>query len=196
MTFILRLWDKLIEAGHNEFTASRDHLWDWIADKQISSLAKDGSLWVQFFEDHQEPDDRTAWAPLSLARYLIEKKQAIDDDWQPHAKALIDFVIRNFTVVRNGVLICGEQDYDKEPWGGIASSFGAVLAMYSAATGSPEYKGLAWQNLNYALYAINDDGCPRENALRPGRGGWQEDAHTDKIHNYMDAIAAFPEWAK
>jgi len=26
MTFILRLWDKLIEAGHNEFTASRDHL--------------------------------------------------------------------------------------------------------------------------------------------------------------------------
>jgi hypothetical protein len=196
MTFILRLWDKLIEAGHNEFTASRDHLWEWIADRQISSLAKDGSLWAQFFEDHQEPDDRTAWAPLSLARYLIEKKQALDDDWQPHAKSLIDFVIRHFTVVRNGVLICGEQDYDKEPWGGIASSFGAVLAMYSAATGSPEYKGLAWQNLNYALYAINDDGCPRENALRPGRGGWQEDAHTDKIHNYMDAIAVFPEWSK
>src|SRR5947208_11474825 len=53
MTFILRLWDKLIEAGHNEFTASRDHLWEWIADRQISSLAKDGLLWVQFFEDHQ-----------------------------------------------------------------------------------------------------------------------------------------------
>ena len=91
---------------------------------------------VQFFEDHQELDNRTAWAPLNLARYLIEKKEVLDPDWEPHAKALIDFVIRHFTVVRNGVLICGEQDYDKEPWGGIASSFGAILAMYSAATGS------------------------------------------------------------
>jgi hypothetical protein len=196
MTYIVRLWDKLIEAGYNEFTGPRDRLWDWIADRQIGSLGKDGALWVQFFEDHQELDNRTAWAPLNLARYLIEKKEVLDSDWQPHAKALIDFVIRHFTVVRNGVLICGEQDYDKEPWGGIASSFGAVLAMYSAATGSAEYKGLAYQNLNYVLYAINDDGCPRENALRPGRGGWQEDAHTDKIHNFMDAIAAFPEWAK
>jgi hypothetical protein len=196
MTYIARLWDKLIEAGYNEFTAPRDHLWDWIVDRQIGSLGKDGALWVQFFEDHQELDNRTAWAPLNLARYLIEKKEVLDPNWQGHAKALIDFVIGHFTVVRNGVLICGEQDYDKEPWGGIASSFGAVLAMYSAATGSAEYKGLAYQNLNYVLYAINDDGCPRENALRPGRGGWQEDAHTDKIHNFMDAIAAFPEWAK
>jgi hypothetical protein len=196
MTYIVRLWDKLIEAGYNEFTGPRDQLWDWIVDRQIGSLGKDGALWVQFFEDHKELDNRTAWAPLNLARYLIEKKEVIDPDWQPHAKALIDFVIGHFTVVRNGVLICGEQDYDKEPWGGIASSFGAILAMYSAATGSGEYKGLAYQNLNYVLYAINDDGCPRENALRPGRGGWQEDAHTDKIHNFMDAIAAFPEWAK
>ena len=29
-----------------------------------------------------------------------------------------------------------------------------------------------------------------------GRGVWQEDCHTDKIHNYMDAIAAFPEWVE
>jgi hypothetical protein len=159
-------------------------------------LARDGSLWFQFFEDHQEPDDRTAWAPLNLARYLIEKKESIDDNWQEHAKALIDFCVRRFTIFRSGALMCGEQDYDKEPWGGIASTFGAVLAMYSAATGSAEYKGLAYQNLNYVLYATNDDGCPRENALRPGRGGWQEDAHTDKIHNFMDALAAFPEWAK
>jgi hypothetical protein len=196
MTYILRLWDKLVEAGYNEFTASRDHLLDWITGYQIPNLAKNGSLWVQFFEDHQEPDNRTAWAPLNLARYLIEKKDAVDDDWQEHAKALIDFTILHFTVVRNGVLICGEQDHDKEPWGGIASSFGAVLAMYSAATGSLEYKGLAYQNLNYVLYAINDDGCPRENALRPGRGGWQEDAHTDKIHNFVDAMTAFPEWGR
>jgi hypothetical protein len=196
MVSILRLFDMLVEMGHTEFTSAREMVGDWILEHQIPNLSKDASLWVQFFEDHQEPDNRTAWAPLNLARYLIEKKDELDEDWKGHAKALIDFCVRRFTVFRSGALMCGEQDYDKDAWGGIASSFGAVLAMYSAATGSPEYKGLAYQNLNYVLYAINDDGCPRENALRPGRGGWQEDAHTDKIHNYMDAIAAFPEWAK
>jgi hypothetical protein len=153
-------------------------------------------LWVQFFEDHAELDNRTAWAPLNLARYLIEKKDALDPEWKEDARALIEFTIRRFTSIRNGVPVCGEQDYDKNPWGGILSTYGAVLAMYSAATGSQEYKGLACQALNYCLYAIDNDGCPRDSALRPGRGGWQEDAHTDKIHNFMDALRAFPQWAK
>jgi hypothetical protein len=59
-----------------------------------------------------------------------------------------------------------------------------------------EYKALARQALNYSLYAVNDDGCPSDGAWRAGRGGWQEDAHTDRIHNFMDALTAFPEWAK
>jgi hypothetical protein len=25
-------------------------------------------------------------------------------------------------------------------------------------------------------------------------GGWQEDAHTDVVHNYVDALSAFPQW--
>ena len=45
--------------------------------------------------------------------------------------------------------------------------------------------------------ATDDDGCPSE-AVWKGkrRGGWQEDAHTDKLHNFVDAMNAFPEWAK
>lgn len=195
MSFNLRLFDKLIEHGFAEFGEPRAKLWAWIKNFQIPNL-KEGSLWVQFFEDHAEPDNRNAWSPLNLARYLIEKKDALDPEWQRDAKALIEFTISNFTSIHSGVPICGEQTYDKMPWGGILSSYGAVLAMYSAATGSDEYKGLAYQALNYALYATNDDGCPRENSLEPGRGGWQEDAHTDKIHNFMDAIAAYPEWAR
>jgi hypothetical protein len=195
MSFNLRLFDKLVEHGYAEFGEPRRKLWTWIKNYQIPNL-KDGSLWVQFFEDHAEPDNRKAWSPLNLARYLIEKKEALDPGWQPDAKALIDFSIRNFTSIRSGVPVCGEQTYDRNPWGGVLSTYGAVLAMYCAATGSDEYKALAYQALNYALYAINDDGCPRENSLQKGRGGWQEDAHTDKIHNYIDAITAFPEWAK
>lgn len=196
MSFNLRLFDKLIEHGYPEFQAPREKLWSWIKKYQIPNLGKDGMLWVQFFEDHQEPDNRNAWSPLNLARYLIEKKEALDPDWKEDSHSLIEFAIRNFTSIRTGVPVCGEQTYDKEPWGGVLSTYGAVLAMYSAATGNDEYKALASQALNYALYAINDDGCPRENSVRPGRGGWQEDAHTDKVHNFVDAMTAFPEWAK
>lgn len=196
MSFILRLFDGLLERGYSEFKAPREQLWSWIKKHQIPNLAKDGLLWVHFFEDHSEPDNRTAWSPLNLARYLLEKKEALDAEWKEDARALIEFTIRRFTSIRNGVPVCGEQDYDKNPWGGILSTYGAVLAMYGAATGSEEYKGLAYQALNYCLYAIDNDGCPRDSALRPGRGGWQEDAHTDKLHNFMDAIAAVPEWGR
>lgn len=196
MAYILRLFDELQVMGHSEFAIPRDKLWDWTIRFQIPNASKDGMLWVQFFEDHQGTDNRTAWSPLNLARYLLENREKLDPDWQKHARELIDFVNRNFTSIRSGVTICGEQDYDKNPWGGIISTYGAVLAMYTAATGSDEFKGLAWEALNFSIYATDSDGCPGEQASYPCRGGWQEDAHTDKIHNFIDAMNAIPEWDK
>ena len=196
MSFILRLFDELSVQGYPEFKPSRDELWKWIKEFQIPNLSQDGLLWVQFFEDHTETDNRTAWAPLNLARYLIEKKAALDPDWRQDSRALIEFVNRRFITVRDGVAVCGEQNNDLDPWGGILSTYGAVLAMYSNATGSNEYKAVARQALTCCLYAVNDDGCPSDRATERGRGGWQEDAHTDKLHNFVDAMTAFPEWAR
>ncbi len=197
MSFILRLFDKLIEHGHKEFQSPRDNLWAWIKHVQIPDAAKNGALMAQFFEDHHDTANRTAWSPLNLARYLLEKKEALDPDWQKDARTLIEFVNRTFTHIFSGVVACGEQDADQRPWGGIAAPYGAVLAMFTKATGSDEFKGIAWQTLNYTLYSINDDGCPYDGIWKgDGRGGWQEDAHTDKLHNYVDAMNAFPEWAK
>jgi hypothetical protein len=197
MVYILRLFDKLIELGYPEFSAPREELWAWIKTTQIPNVKKDGLLWVQFFEDHDELDNRTAWAPLNMARYLIEEKDSLDPDWRQDARDLIEFVNRRFTSVRFGVAVCGEQDYDKNHWGGILSIYGAVLAMYSAATGSDEYKAVARQAMNLCLYAVDEDGCPADRAdIAKPRGGWVEDAHTDKIHNVLDALAAFPEWGK
>ena len=71
-----------------------------------------------------------------------------------------------------------------------------MMALYAKATHSASHKMLAQQAFNFALYAIDTDGCPGQTALRKYRGGWQEDAHTDVIHNFMDAIEAFPEWGK
>jgi hypothetical protein len=196
MVLILRLFDKLDELGYPEFRDARARLWTWIKTKQVPNAAKDGSLWVEFFEDHHSQHNRTAWTPLNTARYLIEKKAALDPDWDQDARTLIEFVGGNLLNVRFGVAVCGEQDEDRNPWGGINSTYGAVLAMYAAATGSPTYKRVAEQALTFCLYAVEDNGCPRDSVLNDDPGGWQEDAHTDTVHNIVDALEAFPEWGR
>jgi len=225
MTFPLRLFSKLIELKHPEFAAPRALLWKWISEFQIpnaESPKSDGHLlWVQFFEDKRVPTNRNAWAPLNLARYLIEQKKALDPKWAEHARSLIEFVNRNFTSIHFGVTVCGEQDVDRYPWGGVNSTYAAVLAMYASATGLNDYKLLAHQALTYVIYAIEEDGHPFDslgvvrpwkNALyvvgeegypfklqgpaqtEPRAQAWQEDAHTDVVHNIVDALNAFPDW--
>ena len=194
MTYILRLYDALHAQGHEEFSAPRRSLWEWIRRYQIRSAATDGSLFAQFFEDHDTPTNRSAWAPLNLARYLLERKQALDPDWRGACRALIEFVRANFTHVEHGVTVCHEQDEDRQAWGGINSTYGAVLALYAKATGSPSLAEEARQALNFTLYSIDEWGRPRDLSKNPQPGGWQEDAHTDVIHNYVDALRVFPDW--
>ena len=196
MVYILRLFDELISLGHGEFQTPRGNLWTWIKTVQIPDAKRSGGLWVQFFEDHDGLDNRNSWSAMNLARYLIERREVLDADWKEDSRTLIEFVNRNFTSVWYGVPVCGEQTEDKNPWGGANSTYGAVLAMYTAATGSTEYKGAAWQALSFALYAVDDNGCTRDGVWKKECGGWQEDAHTDKIHNIVDALTAMPEWAK
>ena len=200
MSYILRLFDKLIAHGYSEFQSPRAALWTWIKTIQIPNATKSakqngGSLWVQFFEDYALENNRNSWAAMNMARYLVEQRDSLDTSWQPDAKILIDFVLRNFCGIRFGVFVCGEQDDDKAPWGGALTNFAGVTAQYAAATGDLEYKGMAWQALTLALYATDEDGSPRASVVKTVGGGWQEDAHTDKIHNLIDAIEAFPDWA-
>ena len=195
MSYILRLFDALIESGHDEFREPRAQLWAWIVERQIPSAQGDGKLWAQFFEDYALENNRNAWAPLNLARYLLDEREAIDPDWRAHTDTLMRFVHLNFVSARDGVVICGEQDDDTNPWGGILANYGGVLSMYAAATGSERYARWARETLSYGLYTTGDNGCPSDTTRHDTPGGWQEDAHTDKLHNYMDALAAFPQWA-
>ena len=194
MVYILRLFDVLLAHGYAEFSAARSALWRWIKAYQIPSAAGDGALFAQFFEDHDTPTNRTCWAPLNLARYLLEQKQQLDGDWRAAAGTLIEFVRRNFTHEEFGVTVCHEQDEDREAWGGANSTYGAVLALYAAATGSAGIAEEAREALNFTLYSIDEQGRPRDLLKNPSLGGWQEDAHTDVIHNYVDALRAFPDW--
>jgi hypothetical protein len=192
--YTLRLYDVLIARGFGQFSGSRAALWAWIAGHQLPSALDDGSLFAQFFEDHDTPTNRTAWAPLNLARYLLEQKEFLHRHWRTDCEALIDFVRRTFTHTELGVTVCHEQDEDKQAWGGILSTYGAVLAMYAKAAGSAALAREARSALTFALYAVDGQGRPRDIFSKPQPGGWQEDAHTDVVHNIVDALRAFPEW--
>jgi hypothetical protein len=196
MTYVLRLYDALLARGYREYSDPREMLWKWIKHHQIPSAAADGSLFAQFFEDHETPTNRTAWSPLNLARYLVEKRDLLDPDWRADAGTLIEFVRKNFTHVELGVTVCHEQDEDREAWGGINATYGAVAAMFASAVGSEALAGEARQALNFTLYAIDEQGRPRDLCKNAAPGGWQEDSHTDVIHNYVDALRAYPGWGE
>ncbi|HEV7614329.1 MAG TPA: hypothetical protein VGO37_20805 [Steroidobacteraceae bacterium] len=196
MTYILRLYDELIAHGYSEFFAPRQTLWEWIKGFQIRNSAADGSLFAQFFEDHDTPTNRSAWAPLNLARYLLEKREMLDSDWRADSASLIEFVRRTFTHTEFGITVCHEQDEDAQAWGGINSTYGAVLALYASATGSAALASEARQALDFTIYSIDESGRPRDLFKNPVPGGWQEDAHTDVVHNYVDALRVFPEWGE
>jgi hypothetical protein len=194
MVYILRLYDALIEHGYKEFAGPRAALWHWIKHTQIPSSRADGALFAQFFEDHENPKNRNAWAPLNLARYLLEKKETLDPDWREDSTSLVEFVRKNFTHSEFGVTVCHEQDEDHDAWGGINSTYGSVLALYAKATGSNSLALEARQALNFTEYSIDERGRPRDLFKSGSLGGWQEDAHTDVIHNYVDAMKAWPDW--
>ena len=92
----------------------------------------------------------------------------------------------------------GEQDDDKAPWGGACSKLGGVAALFYAAGGGEQYKEIAFRNLTWMIYFIDNDGGPAQQAEASNavRGGWQEDCHTDVVHNFVDAMTAVPEWVQ
>jgi hypothetical protein len=194
--FVLRLYDALIAHGYKEFAGPRAKLRQWILTWQIPSARGGGELFAQFFEDHDNPGNRTAWAPLHLARYLLEQRAALDANWLADAGTLVEFVRKNFTHQEFGVTVCHEQDEDHDAWGGINSTYGAVLALYAKASGNDALAWEARQALNFAEYAIDDGGRPRDLFKSAALGGWQEDAHTDVVHNFLEAMRVYPEWGK
>ena len=196
MVYILRLFDELALLGEREFAPARAALWDWIKRYQIPSAAKDGALFAQFFEDHETPTNRSAWAPLNLARYLLECRISLDAEWRADAASLIDFVRAHFTHREFGVTVCHEQDEDPDAWGGVNATYGAVVALHAKLTGSDALAREARQALNFTLYSIDAQGRPRDLTRHSAPGGWQEDAHTDVIHNYVDALRIFPSWGE
>jgi hypothetical protein len=71
-----------------------------------------------------------------------------------------------------------------------------VLARHAKATRSRELAQEAREVLNFVLYAVDEQGRPRDLPKHPTVGGRQEDAHADVLHNVLDALRTWPQWAE
>lgn len=199
MAFILRLFFALSQREDvgGEFQGPFRALWAWVAGYQIPSSLQESpseSLWVNFYEDilDLKETDRSSWAPLELARFLMEAQDRVDPDWQQHVAQLFSFALSNFAQQRPGnVTVLGEQDGDHKIWGGTCSKLASVAAMYSLV-GGPAYFGVMAKNLlSYMTYFVDPQGVP--SALLDTKSpqplmGWQQDSLTDVLHNYAVAI--------
>jgi len=195
-SFILRLFDGLIAQGFAEFTEPRARFWSWIENYQIPSIRDEGQLWVGFYENQFLPVNRNAWSPLHLANYLMDGQDAVSPRWREHTETLLAFVRSEFEIRYEGYVVCIEQDIDRKPFGGVLSAYMAAMARYADLTGSVYARGRAYASLSLLTYAVDDDGCPNDLPLEQARGGWQQDAHTDKLFNIMATLERFPEWAE
>jgi len=96
------------------------------------------------------------------------------------------------------VTTMGEQDDDHKPWGGantklikVAAAFASALEESGNSNSAAYWRNMAERGLAYWTYYVDSDGCPsalEQAGSEFGRGGWQEDAHTDVVHNIVDAL--------
>jgi hypothetical protein len=131
---------------------------------------------------------------MELARYLLEQQSALDPQWSAHSAALLNYSFALFGHDMGfGVTTLGDQDGDQKTWGGATSKTQAISAMYGAVTGAAEWTERATRALAYWTYFIDADGCPTAQewgvSTAANRGGWQEDAHTDVVHNIVTALS-------
>jgi hypothetical protein len=203
--FPLRLFSALLQAGYSQFARSFQRLLAWVLTVQLQSLNVSnhsspdyGNQFVNFHEDIEAGDDanRNSWTALELARFLIESRASgAVPDWRERALQLIDFSLKLFGHAQVGnTTIMGEQDRDHKAWGGANSKLSAVSLMLSCA-GEGRFNQMGVNNAYWMAYFVDaTDGCPAAASFTVNasvaRGGWQQDAHTDVVHNLVDALNA------
>jgi len=193
------MFDILIEQyNHVEFTQTRDNLLAWILNVQIPSPDDpESSHWVNYFEDILETQevDRNSWTAMRMAHYLLRRKEKTDPNWKNHVAGLLEYSLKYFSKPSIGnVTLMGEQDLDHKAWGGACSNLVSVATMFGCSGGPSYFKKMGTLLLNHMTYYVRDDGCPAPLnegiQVCGGPRSWLEDAHFDKVHNWIDAMVA------
>jgi hypothetical protein len=165
------------------------------------------SRWTQYFEDVAPASNQFSnlnqYAPGQTARYLLEYPER-DASWKTHSAALINYIETRFGTdyagdagLFHGARTISEQTLYFYKMGSHTSRFGAINALYAAATGDATAKDKAFRSLNWASYMARDNGTVNEGPAESRQNApfWFTDGHGDYVRHFMLAMGAFPEWA-
>lgn len=201
----IRLFDELIRLNLGNVAAyqsARQQAWNW-----LMTFPMVNNNWTQYFEDVGVYANRFAnlnqYSPGQTARYLLERPE-LDSNWQSKSAALINFIENNFggtdageAGLQYGARVISEQNEYKYKMASHTSRYGAVNALYAAATGDLVAKDKAYRALNWATYMARNSGAVNEGPteFQVNRNFWFTDGHGDYVRHFMLAMGAFPEWA-
>lgn len=201
----IRLFDELIRLNLGNvagYTTTRQAVWTWLMTYPMSN-----SRWTQYFEDVPPSSNLfgnlNQYAPGQTARYLLENPER-DANWKTRSAALINYIETRFGTdyagdagLFRGARVISEQTLYFYKMASHTSRFGAINALYAAATGDASAKDKAFRSLNWATYMARDNGTVNEGPAEARQNApfWFTDGHGDYVRHFMIAMGAFPEWA-
>ncbi len=189
-TGALRLFEGLKPFGRGDAVQhdrARALVTAWLAEHPMKT-----NNWGPFFEDIAEYSN-TAINAGTMAQYLIEDPRR-DPDWQPHARAILNWVERTFAndeFAAYGVTPINEQTVYRVPGNSHTSRQASLELMYAAQSGDWSRKEAQVRRLNWATYMVDSDGrnqYPRDDV-------WLTDGYGDYVRHYLRAMAAAPDLA-
>ena len=193
--FALRLFDELIRlglVGNGKYQTTRDNVWNWLKNFAIADST--GNTWMHFFEDHSGKEfNPTQFDALEMARYLLEKKDALDPNWFSMAGSLIALVKNRWVVHTGDYTAIGEQQNDLTPYNSHTARYASILAKYYEVGGPLPYKDEAYSSFAYSTYSVGSTGFA-DTYFDHGIA-WCTDSFGDWMQHFMDGIAAVPDWA-
>jgi hypothetical protein len=204
----LRLFSELarLELGDAEaYRAAHDASLAWSLD--VPYVNDD---WSNYFEDVADTplQNRNQYAPLELARYLLQHPD-VTSDAVAKAKDLVDWVVdvfaQDFTNddglggmifepgMQFGAEAISEQELDTAKMGSHTARYASILALYYELTGDLSARERAFRSFNWATYCESEDGIVNVGP-NPREGFWFSDGYGDYIRHFMAGLGAIPEW--
>jgi hypothetical protein len=162
------------------------------ADKIIAWIRKypaKTNKWGPFFEDVGEWSE-TQINAMTCARYMMEHPQYFPE-WKTDVKNIINWVHTNFNDDRwkkYGVLVTKEQSVYPVPGESHSARQAADELLYGSLTGDTSLYANAIHELNWATYAVDDDG----KTCFPFDEPWLTDGYGDYVRHYLRAMATCP----
>ena len=196
----IRLLDELVRLGIGDVTrwqAVRDQAWGWLVAYPLQN-----GRWSGYFEDipAQAFTNANQYAPMELARYLLDHPQA-DPDWATHVPGLITWVqttlsdveVPDQPGVQWGAHVVSEQLADLDRMGSHTSRWAEVNARWAEVSGDAAARERAFYSFNWASYMCREDGVVNTGPL--DAHVWFTDGYADYVRHFLGGMAAVPAWA-